>query len=536
MRFLDRVQTVAAAALGLRARHRQELEDVAAEASARAYRKALDDPFTLDPDGRLPGNQNQAMFRGINSNADGYKDFTDLHRKKLRQLALRAYHTKGIPENLINIALDFIIGDGLHLAPDQQDETFGDWLNGFWTERENDFACKHGGQIAAALIEGELALTVQRVDLDGHVAFGLLDGARIIEVQQDAGGRDAYLIVENPLPNDPPLIYVVLNYLPPDIVVETGTGSADAPIPPGKVRITYPGSGAGVGLSSLFDGACFSLALNRISGARRGKPDLLSVLDYSDLHDEIMFRVGDRARVLTAALYDVTVTNPRDQKEIKKIVKQLGLDKAPSTLQTIAHSDRVEIDVKVPVVGVDQIERLERILRLITYGAKGYPEAFSGAGDDTNRATLAEQNSVPARRLLRRQGEIKNFYKALVMFGLTRAILASALDAKYAAVPFSVIAPEIGSREAGQQTAALASLANGLSTLTSDGTIRQELASSVFVQAIRNAGFTIDEKLTGVDQKKIAAKAAVETSPFGTAAGDQVQQTRAEKNYASLAQ
>lgn len=506
--------------------HEHLLEASTKEARTRGYREALDDPFHLDPDAFLSGNQNAARHGRKLGEAPSTKDFTPPHREKIRQNSIRAYHLKGHPQNEVEIAVDFIIGEGLKPkvknTDADKDGTFQDWLDDFWEEPENAFEARHGSQVTAALVEGEFFLQVAGIDpTDGKVRFGYIEPKSVRDVQQDRFRRDVVAVVENPKDDQAPFQFAILNALPPEVEIEVAAPTEDGRVPVALRR--PPVEGQEVGEVQQFDGACFFLGVNRIAGARRGKPDLVPVLDYLDEHDDIIFRASERARALTALLLDVTVEGASSPDEITEQIRQLGFGKTPVSLQTTGHSDKVSLEYKSPDLGTEQIAVLERILRLVSYGSKGYPEAFSGAGDETNRSTLAEQNSIPARRLGRRQKEIVAFFACVLRFAIRQAIKVGVLKAgeKGKAPEFRIEAPEIGSTDQQKVATAISSIVQALVTAASDSIISRELASEVITQALREAGFEFADDLTGVDEERIEeGKAMFEAGMGGSKDAD----------------
>jgi len=511
--------------------HEKELELVATEARKRGYTEALDDPYYVDPDALLPGASNHALYREA-FNRESHKDFTPPHRERLRHNAVAAHGTKGHPKNKVEINLDYVLGEGLKPVPQEtetENDGFGEWLDEFWTDSENALEARHHGMMASALVEGEFFLRVGQIDKnDGKVLWGTVEPKDVVDVQQDRFRRDVVALIRNPEDPNNHLRFAILNHLPQEVEAFT---DAD-----GAVLLKRPNSETdekGDPVMERYDGAVFSLSLNRISGARRGKPDLVPVLDYDDLHDETVFRVAERARALTALLLDVTVTNPDTDDEIDKVIKNLKLDAPLKTLQTMGHSDRVNLNYLAPDLGVEQMSILERLLRLVSYGALGLPEAFSGAGDDTNRATLDAQNSVPARRLGRRQREVIGFWRLVVRFACREAIRAGVLkgDEEGEPLPFIIDAPEIGSRDQVQVTTALAQLATALVGISSENIIKLPLASKVFTQALQNAGFDFDQAEVGVDEERIAEGKAMASNQFGTGAGDEDHAAKAKTAF-----
>jgi len=499
-----------------RGEHERHLARIYSNGRKVGYSEALDDPFRIDPDAFLPAPDNSALFRKAGA-TESDKDYTALHRNKLRKLSIRAYHLKATAQHLVELASDFIIGEGLSLKPrgdDEKDEKFADWLNSYWSDEVNGLEIRHPEEITTLMVDGEFAKTIENIDIDGKITYGMIESFQIRDVIQDRARRDIGLLIENPKAPEQPLNFVVMNYLPKDVTV--GIDPED-----GKAVVRRPAPDGSEPVEIKIDGACFFAAVGRIAGARRGKPDLVPQIDLIDLQDEILYRVADRARMLAAAVYDVTVDGG-DKAAIDLAISDMGLNRVPEALETIGHSDRVTVSVLAPKLGVDQISQLERIMRVIIYGTRGYPEAFSGSAEDSNRATLAEQGSVPARRLRRRQKAILNFYVLMIRHAIRTAIAASQLPAKAEGkeYEFDIVAPEIGTRDKAAQNAAIQSLSQALTALAGDKSITLELKNSVAVQALRDAGFTVDPSISGVDEKRIEEqKVEAEQMFAGTGGG-----------------
>ena len=471
-----------------------------------------------DPDARLPvaTNQAQGLFRTLSeaAGADKGRDFADAKRREILRLSHLAYALRGDAHNLLEIFIDFVIGDGLHPKADTTTGNDGadlqEVLDEIWTDPRNRLAERHENLTRNLLLEGELFQPADLSPIDGHLELGYLPPERVLRVLQDARGRDAFLEVDPPQAGTQPLLYFVLDNLSDLIAIErlpvAETQDEMAP----RYRITEtivdPGGNVPRSVTKDLHGLAFGWFVNRPEGATRGRTELTEILDYIDIHDEHLWATVEREKLRKMFLLDVTIKDAKTDADIRKITRELGLDKPPDGPKVTAHNDQVEIKIQRIEDDSAADKATEQILRMNIYGAKGFPEFWSGAGADANLATAKAQEQVPLKRLRRKQSQVKGCWERLIAISLE---LRRRAKSTAAVGGFSILVTEVGGKDHARGATVLKDLA--LALTTASDVLGKEVRNHVLISSLREGGWEIPEEMEGVPEgEAVDALAAID--------------------------
>lgn len=449
-----------------------------------------------DPDSRLPGAQNQNLYRqwvGGASAGDG--DFSEPQRRQILRLSHMAYAMRGTAENLIEIHLDFMIGDGLEprcegTTPEAQQ--LQEQLDQLWTDPRNRLHERHEDLTRSLLLEGELVQRADLSEIDGHIETAYVDPLQVVEVVKDKNGRDVYLMVSAG-PAMKPLRWFILDNLGPDIELTRDEG--------GRLLVSETStSPSGVELvvrQALVDGLCFYWPWNRPDRATRGRGELGSVLDWVDAQDELLWssvEIANLRRMILLHVKDASIKTPADGRQR---LKDLGLLTPPRNPKSIATNEGISLEF----VGGEQKganardEWLSRELGTGIMGAKGLPEAWRGSQGDENLAGARAADYVPLRRLRRKQKRLLRFWHRRLDVELQ---LRRRAGATIPELPFSLTSLEVGGKDRQRGTEVVKALSAALTSVASVQGVRPELVNQILVQALREAGFAVPKELEGL--------------------------------------
>lgn len=469
-----------------------------------------------DPDAKLPGAQAQGLFRGIVQSGDpkdGPRDFPETKRNEIRRLSHLAYGLRGDAHNIVDILLDFVTGDdGIRpTATDADDTTLQDALDEVWSDPRNRLDARHGDMALTLFLDGERFCRAELNETDGRLELGWIPPEVVMSVQQDARGRDSWIIVRNPAAGREPLRFFVLDSLTENIRIHRVHGADE-----NKRYVIAESSLDAAGVESIRTAECeglvFAAFLNRPEGATRGRPELTEVLDYVDIHDEFLWTSLETTKLLRNLLIDVESKDITTEAEARAKLKELGLSTPPTGPKVLAHNDRVKVQVFAPEVKGNVTAELERVLALNIYGAKGMPEHWRGSGADANRATAAAQEAVPYKRLRRKQADVLAVFDRIVRVSLALRAAAGTLPAGIDpwSADFYMAVTEVGGRDRVRGTAIVKDLAASLGVLVGQNVLMREAANAIVVQALNEAGFTVPDEWTALPEEPEAAGGGLE--------------------------
>lgn len=450
----------------------------------------------LDPDRRLPGYDRQSLYRrmvhGTGQPKDSGRDISEAQRMDILRMCHQTYTFRGDAHNLVEIVVDFIIGDDLApKADDPEDKTTQDEIEEIWTDDRSRLNMLAEEYIRSLLLEGELHLLADMSEDDGHLEFTYCPVENVDAVLQDQRRRDNYIHVKNPDQTKNHLVFFVLNNIDDKITVTRNEGG-ETNARYSVVETTEEGDD-----EVLVHGLCFSFFNLRPLGGTRGRPWLVEILDYIDIHDELIWSQVEREKLLKLFIIDVEAKDVQTPEEAKAKLRELGLASAPRDPVSVCHNDKVDINLKAPETSGRPAVELEGILRYNIYGAKGMPEHWSGSGGGSNFATARAQDVVPQRRLRRKQRQIVNMFLTIIRVALqlkaNKNASSAAKDAK-----FDMTYLEVGGRDRQRGATILKDLMLAVQYAVSLEIITLEAANEILEQAFNEAGFTVDKKHRGL--------------------------------------
>jgi len=486
----------------------------------------------FDPDENLPGTyQNQSLFRQLTSGQkpdDAGRDFSQQKREEILRLSHQTYALRGDAYNITEIPIDFIMGDDIApQAKDPKDKKLQDAVDEIWFDTRNDLYMQVEDYTRASLIEGELFLIVEMSEDDGHLEFSYHPPENVASVLQDDRRRDNFIQVPDPKESGNTLQYFVLNHIDEKIEITRLDDVKNSRYQIVEKVVDGEDKKANV------HGLMFTYYNNRVLGATRGRPWLCEILDYIDIHDELIWSQVEREKLLKLFILDVTAKDVKTAAEATQKLKDLGLSTPPKDPVTICHNDKVDIQVKAPETSGRPLVEIEQVLRANTYGSKGLPEHWSGAGGGANFATARAQDVVPLRRLRRKQRQILNFWMMVitVQLKLQKDKKASKLNKD---PEFDLTHLEVGGRDRARGATIMKDMSVAVNPLVASAILSREAAHEMVLQTAEEGGFEIsaDSRVLppepeisepGMDEFEDRTKKVIAAKSRKTTKGDEVE-------------
>jgi hypothetical protein len=241
--------------------------------------------------------------------------------------------------------------------------------------------------------------------------------------------------------------------------------------PERRLKIVAPDKDPNSETFGRLTGECFFFAINKVSNAKRGNSDLLSVIDWLDTHDTFLFGINEAANLKTSAIWDITVKDATDE-DLKRLEKRFGTIKKGVTR---FHNDKVTIQSISPNLGTAELVEHARALKVHIASGLGLPEHWLAEGGNANRATAAEMGVPTTKRLRSRQIFFRNMVASIFEFVIDQAIIASVLKPDVSR-EFTVFAPQIWAVDTVNLTTSLGNATSALQVAEDMGWVTQDEA------------------------------------------------------------
>lgn len=424
------------------------------------------------------------------------RDFDKTQRDKILKMAHNVYALRGTAYNIIEVFVDFICGQEFYPITAKPDNAaLQETLDELWENPDSNLALRHENLIRTCLLEGSLFMPAEYNPLNGSLRIGWRPPEYVEDVELDSAGLPLYVYVR--APKGPPtetVKYFVLNQLTDEMTLDRSPGGY-------TISETRTGVTGEASTASVFaPGICFFMNTNVPLGALFGRTELCQVLDYIDIHDELLWNEVEREKILQMFLLDIVADDVKSPEDGKRKLRELGLESPPKGPKVTIHNKRVEINLKSPPERGDVNDRLETKLRTNIYGAKGMPENWSGSGGESSLATARAQELVPLRRLRRKQREFVLFFKHIVTVMLSLQS-AAGVESESEDDEWDISVLEVGGKDKQRGAAILKDLIVAISQAIADGTLKREAGNEIVLQGVREAGFDVSPENAKLPEK-----------------------------------
>jgi hypothetical protein len=457
-----------------------------------------------DPDGELTGTQDPRLFRTLMGGSGG-RDFDEAKRLEVLKMAHRTYALRGSAHNIAELYVDFIVGDGLEpKVKDDDDKDLAKLLDEIWADPRNNLKRDHEQMVRSLILEGERFGRANLSLQSGQLEIGYMPVEQVVGVDKDRLGRDVFARITELAPGGHDnLRFFVLDSLNEDIEIVPNLAASD---PNAKYTIVERSTDpAGIVQSSSIqvEGLVFAWFINRPEGATRGRSELTEILDYIDIHDQLLWSEVERVKLLKTLVLDVKYNGLQPGQETQKL-RELKLLSMPHRPRVQIHNEQVELQLLSAKVDGDQsIARLEETLALNIYGSKAFPEHWRGAGSRANLATAQAMEIVPMKRMRRKQRVVVDAFKRMVDIQIalrTRASSTKNIPEDYAD-RYEMNHSEVGGKDRKRGTEVLKDVVLAVTQAVTDNVMQPEAANTMIIQAAREAGFDLDSDVEGLPEQ-----------------------------------
>lgn len=423
-------------------------------------------------------------FRRLTANPSD-RDLNPLAQDAMLDIAYWLWEANPLAQWLIEVVVDFVWGEGGKV--EAADDKVRAVVERFWQDPVNALEQRYDDFIRELGLQGELCLPVAVNEYDGHVRLAYVDPCEIDEVITDPD--NALVPVSVVLKGRDGRRKRQLKVVREDTSPLSDHRGLLMPALPGE---TDPVTGRG------YDGSCLLTQVNKLSGARRGRSDLLPLIDWLDGYDALLFDFMDRARQLGAYIWDVELQGMDETQIAAWLTKNSRVRRG----MVRAHNERVKWQGTAPDIKSYETDEMARLLRGHIIGSKSLPEHFYGLGGDVTLATAKEMSLPTIKRMTRRQKTVKFMIREHARFAVHQAIRVGALP-RDVDQTLTATLPEMSMRDTSAVATALGSLTVALTQAEELGWIRKETAAKLFGLLASQLGAEIDS----------AAEVAAATDP-----------------------
>lgn len=434
----------------------------------------------VDPD--------DASYRRLTSQS---RELPPMTQERALRLSWALYETNPLAHGIIETMKDHIVGKGMEVrSPD--DDVQG-VLDRHWDDPLNNWNLKQHDRVRDMSVYGEGLYVAFVNEADGFVRLASVDPIHIrtILVNPD-NPEDLQTVVVNPrrrtgaIGADSDRFYRII-HVDDELASPTygrliGANEGD------------PGSyGSGRQTKTFaYSGSCFYFAINRVTGAVRGRSDLLSIIDWLDAYDQILFNFVDRTLLMNSFVWDVTLKGATTGTILDWRSKHSAAPR-PGTVNV--HNEMEEWKEVAPKLQQAEFEVQQRTLKAQILSAVGLPPHWFGESQ-ANRSTAMEMGSPALKRLQARQLFFKYVVEFIMTFVVDQAIIAKTIEPPPADAPYSVevYVPEMSSKNLTQASTSMLNVTQALTIAVAAGFIDRTEAQRIFVTVAQEFGAAIDLK------------------------------------------
>ena len=403
-------------------------------------------------------------------------DLQPWDQTKMQKIAIHLFRHNHMAKRLIEIIVDFVLGDGLTVGAINDDDDLKELiqgiLDGFWDDPINDMGQYNPQRLTKLNIMGELVIPVQVNGL-GDVRLGMIDPTHITKVTPD------------PLTMRPGQVHLS----------QEAARSAGKPV---LEVIRYNDK------EGRLVGDCFYQMINSADVNLRGVSEYFTASDWFDVYDETMKSASDRAKLGLNYIWDVTLTG-ENEKGIKKWTKA---QKPPKPNSLRVHNEKVKWQALAPNLGAYEISRHGKDLKTLIMGGFGLPNHWFGSGDDANLATAAVMAEPTRKALKRKTRQFTYLLTDILRFVLTQKVgrdVPGGLPADFdpLANNFEITVPDIGGPDVAKIGSAMQQITSAVVLAQDNDLVGDDTARTIFASVAGLTGVAVDP---AEEEKRIEAE------------------------------
>lgn len=398
---------------------------------------------------------------------DTRRDLDPMTQERMQKLSHYVWETNLLGNRLIELPLAYLLAKGVRLSV--ADEELQPVLDRHWTDGINCWAIKLIKRARELALFGEQCWPVF---VSGKmVRVGYLDPRRIATVVMDPDNAEQPIgIVTTRDRKGVAMRYRVIVNVPETAFTERTQA----------IR------------QSMADGDAFFFRVNDLCNGSRGRSDILSQIDWLDAYDEFLFGELDRAAMIRAFVWDLTLKGA-DQPTVDARAKKFG---APKPGSAYIHNEQEELKASAPVMNTYDAANGAKLFRNHILGGATMPEHWYGGAGDVNRATGSSM-AEPTEKLYEMRQSFLGYMLCEVGRYVIRAHwdkLDDELDDKEHELLATVRCewPEMTTKDTTKFASALASVVSAAASALAEGLMTRETAISIIAAIAKQLGVEID--------------------------------------------
>lgn len=396
------------------------------------------------------------------------RDLSPLAQDSMQRAATYLWETNPIANRLIELPLAYLLAEGVRLTcktPEHQQ-----WLDAFWNDPINRMPLRMPTFARELALYGEQCLPVYVNEINGHVRLGYLDPSLIAQVVADPGNAAQEVGV---------------------VTVKDQAGQVR------RFRVVVRGeddelfaAAARQLRASMDSGDAFYFAVNKFAAGKRGRSDLMTVMDALDMYDEMIFDQMERGADLDAFVWDVEVQGAQPD-ELERKAKEMA---RPGRGTVRVHNEMEKWTAVAPdLKAADRAETM-RLLRNHLLGSASVPEPFFGGGGDVNRSTADAMGDPFFKLATARQTFLRHMLCEMGMYVLWQRAKAAGKTPDWGdeAWQVQVAFPEMVSKDVAKIAAALQATVAAVASAIGDRLITRKTGLQIIAIAAKRLDVDID--------------------------------------------
>lgn len=399
------------------------------------------------------------------------RDLSPVSQDRMIEICWSLLESNPFAKRLIELMTDLIVGEGIRATA--KDPKTAEIVSRTWNHPVNRLDVRVRELYKAFSVTGELCLPSARNPITGIPQIGYIDPGQIAKV---------HTRIDNVM-------------VPEFVELKASAGQTSGP----KLKIIQEDP-----ISGRLEGDCFYFRTNALPNSARGRSDLLTLADWLDLYDQLMFSEVERVKLFSSFVYDLKVQGG-DKEQIREAKEALLKGGAsPSSGSVFGHNEKVELGAITPDLQAADRSEVGKMLAIHMAGAIGFPVSWLGF-TDSNRATIEGQNDISLKTPAARQKEFAGHLGTILRFAIEGATTYNrALYRDVQGVDFSIEMPEIAAKDIARVGTVLAGVVSAMDTSMANGTMSRRAAALVVTSLIRHLGvdLDVDEVLAQAESEK----------------------------------
>ncbi|MCH7549806.1 MAG: hypothetical protein IH969_09775, partial [Candidatus Krumholzibacteriota bacterium] len=333
------------------------------------------------------------------------RDVSARRRERQLRLAYFLYLFYPAAHRATELMRDFTIGEGLKIEAD--DERVQKKLDEFWYHPVNGLDLKLPTYAMELSLYGEQIYHVAVNEINGFVRIGYIDPLQIARVKVDPRNvQQATELVVGGL---------VSGGTVPDVFgpVHTDTELKSLKVIRAEEDVNSKEFGR-------LSGEVFFFAINKVSNATRGNSDMLSAIDWIELHEQFLLKIHEAADIKTSIVQDIEVEGA-DEDELNRLRKKHGRIKGGTSWW---HNETMKLTTRTADLQTSDLADHAGLIKRHIAMAYGFPEHWLSDPGGANRATAIEMGVPTTKKLRARQRVFVEQWRFVLDFVIDQAILA----------------------------------------------------------------------------------------------------------------